>query len=372
MASTSLTKGTRWVVKIGSALLTNDGQGLDYDRIKNWTDQLAKLKQSGIEVVLVSSGAVAAGMTRLGWAERPNSIELLQAAAAVGQTKLVQTYEALFEPYKLNTAQVLLTHDDLSDRKRYLNARNTLRTLLRLSVIPIVNENDTVTTDEIRLGDNDTLGALVTNLVEADALILLTDQSGLYDADPRVNASAQLIHNAKADDPMLTAVAGDGGRLGRGGMATKVRAAQLASRSGAMTVIVGGRLEDVLLRLRRGEALGTHLEPNMEPIVARKQWLAGHLQMKGFLTVDDGAQNALLTHGRSLLPVGVLSVQGHFVRGDCVAIHNARGDQIARGLVNYDANEALKIIGQPTSKIESRLGYMNEPELIHRDNLVIV
>jgi len=372
LVNTSVTQGQRWVVKIGSALLTNDGQGLDLVRIRQWADQIAELKQSGIEVVLVSSGAVAAGMSRLGWSDRPGTMELLQAAAAVGQTKLVQTYEDLFQPYQLHTAQVLLTHEDLSDRKRYLNARNTLRALLKMPVIPIVNENDTVTTDEIRFGDNDTLGALVANLVEADALILLTDQDGLYDADPRKNPNARLISQAKATDPSLAAVAGDGGKLGRGGMATKVKAAQLAARSGAVTIIAGGRIENVLSRLRKGELVGTHLEPDLEPIAARKQWLAGHLQMKGELIVDSGASKALLNKGRSLLAVGVRAVSGQFQRGECVAIKNEQGDTIARGLANYDALESAKIIGQPTSQIREILGYLNEPELVHRDNLVIL
>ena len=367
-----LTQGMRWVVKIGSALLTNDGQGLDIERIAQWTRQIAKLKQQGVEVVLVSSGAVAAGMSRLGWTERPDTMEMLQAAAAVGQTKLVQTYEDQFQTSNLHTAQILLTHEDLSDRKRYLNARNTLRALLQMPVIPIVNENDTVTTDEIRFGDNDTLGALVANLIEADALILLTDQDGLYDADPRKDKDAKLIQSAHATDPQLVAVAGDGGKLGRGGMATKVRAAQLAARSGAVTVIAGGRIPDVLTRLRSGEAVGTQLVPDLEPIAARKQWLAGHLQMKGEIVIDEGAVRALKHQGKSLLAVGVTAAKGSFQRGECVAIISGSGEVIARGLVNYDALETSKIIGASTHDIEAILGYLNEPELIHRDNLVLL
>jgi glutamate 5-kinase len=372
LVPTPLTHGTRWVVKIGSALLTNDGQGLDLVRIEQWAAQIAELKLAGIEVVLVSSGAVAAGMSRLGWSERPASMELLQAAAAVGQTKLVQTYEDLFQAYGLHTAQILLTHDDLSDRKRYLNARNTLRALLAMPVIPIVNENDTVTTDEIKVGDNDTLGALVANLVEADALILLTDQDGLFDADPRHNAQAKLIRHAQATDPALVAVAGSGGRLGRGGMATKIRAAQLAARSGAVTVIAGGRIDQVLTRLRAGESVGTYLEPDLAPLVARKQWLAGHLQMKGELVIDAGAAGALLNQGKSLLAVGVVSLQGSFQRGECVAVKSEQGVTLARGLVNYDAQDAAKIVGEPTRNIKAVLGFINEPELIHRDNLVVL
>ena len=372
LVPTPLTRGTRWVVKIGSALLTNDGKGLDLLRIEQWAAQIAELKLAGIEVVLVSSGAVAAGMSRLGWTERPGSMELLQAAAAVGQTKLVQTYEDLFQPYGLHTAQILLTHDDLSDRKRYLNARNTLRALLAMAVIPIVNENDTVTTDEIKVGDNDTLGALVANLVEADALILLTDQDGLFDADPRQNPHATLIRHAQATDSALVAVAGSGGKLGRGGMATKIRAAQLAARSGAVTVIAGGRIDRVLTRLRAGESVGTYLEPDLAPLVARKQWLAGHLQMKGELVIDSGAARALLNQGKSLLAVGVVSVKGSFQRGECVAVKSEQGLTLARGLVNYDAQDAAKIVGQSTQQIKSLLGFINEPELIHRDNLVVL
>ena len=372
LSKASLTHGKRWVVKIGSALLTNDGQGLDVERIAQWVVQMAELKQSGVEIVLVSSGAVAAGMARLGWSDRPDTMELLQAAAAVGQTKLVQTYEDLFQQAQLHTAQILLTHEDLSDRKRYLNARNTLRALLDMPVVPIVNENDTVTTDEIRFGDNDTLGALVANLVEADALILLTDQDGLYDADPRHNPDASLIETANATDPKLVEVAGGGGKLGRGGMATKVRAAQLAARSGAVTVIAGGRIENVLTRLRQGDSVGTRLVPDLEPIAARKQWLAGHLQMKGEIVIDDGAIQALRSQGKSLLAVGVKAVSGHFQRGECVSVKSESGIVVARGLINYDALEAAKIIGSSTHQIESILGYLYEPELIHRDNLVIM
>ena len=362
----------RWVVKIGSALLTNDGQGLDQQRIAQWAAQIATLKQQGLDIVLVSSGAVAAGMAQLGWSARPDSMAQLQAAASVGQTKLVQTYEALFRSYDLHCAQILLTHEDLSARKRYLNARNTLQALLALSVIPIVNENDTVTTDEIRFGDNDRLGALVANLLEADALILLTDQDGLYTADPRKNPSAELISHAQSNAPYLNEIAGGGGALGRGGMATKVSAARLAARSGAHTVIVGGRLPNVLPRLRGGELIGTHLTPELEPIAARKQWLAGQLQMKGELVVDAGAAQALLGKGRSLLAVGVRFVTGDFKRGDCVAVRDLQGVELARGLVNYDAADANKILGKTSSQIEAVLGYLNEPELIHRDNLVLL
>lgn len=367
-----MSQRTRWVIKIGSALLTNDGVGIDVGRIQGWVAQLAALKQSGIDIVLVSSGAVASGMSCLGWDVRPSEMENLQAAAAVGQTKLVQTYDGLFEQHGLHTAQLLLTHEDLSDRKRYLNARATLRALMALPVIPIVNENDTVTTDEIQFGDNDTLGAMVTNLIEADGLVLLTDQDGLYDSDPRQNLDARMIRTANASDPLLVKVAGSGGRLGRGGMATKVRAAQLAARSGAVTHIVGGRIERVLERLFNGEPIGTKLTPDLEPIAARKQWLAGHLQLKGKVVVDAGAEKALMLRGKSLLSVGVLSVSGDFQRGDCVAVVNLKGNVIAHGLANYDALEAAKIRGQTTDDMEASLHHVYEPELIHRDNLVVL
>ena len=368
----ALTQGQRWVIKLGSALLTNDGRGLDEIRIRQWVAQMAELREQGVEIVLVSSGAVAAGMHRLGWATRPESMELLQAAAAVGQTKLVQTYEEDFQQHGLHSAQILLTHEDLSDRRRYLNARSTLRALLALPVIPIVNENDTVVTDEIRFGDNDTLGALVANLVEADALILLTDQDGLFDADPRSNPDARLIEHALASDPRLAGMAGGGGLLGRGGMATKVRAASLASRSGAVTVIAGGRLDDVLLRIRAGDLVGTELIPDMEPLVARKQWLAGQLQTKGEISLDAGACRALMEQGKSLLAVGVTAVKGRFQRGECVSLLDESGRVIGRGLCNYDSDDATRLVKQPSREFERILGFMAEPELVHRDNLVLL
>jgi len=371
MSRQALTQAKRIVIKIGSALLTNDGAGLNKAGIAGWVDQIAALKQQGLEVVLVSSGSVAEGMTRLGWKKRPKALHELQAAAAVGQMGLVQCYETNFARHNFTTAQVLLTHADLSNRTRYLNARSTLRTLLDLNVVPIINENDTVITDEIRFGDNDTLGALVANLVEADALIMLTDQDGLYTADPRKDKSATLIESANAEDPAIQAMAGDGGALGRGGMVTKVRAARLAARSGASSVIVGGSLENVLIRLKAGEELGTLLTSGQEPMVARKQWIAGHLQLKGQLTLDTGAVNALLNKGKSLLPVGVVAVSGRFDRGDVVACVNSKGEIIAKGLVNYSADETQKILKTDSKNIISILGYMDEPELMHRDNLVI-
>ncbi len=361
----------RWVVKIGSALLTNDGRGLDRESLATWVKQIAELSQRGYEVFVVSSGAVAAGMTRLGWKERPTSIHEQQAAAAVGQSRLVQAYEQEFQKYNLTTAQVLLDHDDLSDRQRYLNARSTLRTLSAMNVIPIINENDTVVTDEIRFGDNDTLGALVANLIEADTLCILTDQQGMFDSDPRVNAGATIIHERSAFDAELDSMAGDGGALGRGGMTSKVRAARIAARSGADTLIVGGRIENVVTRVAEGETLGTLLYANQEPLAARKRWLAGHMQAKGVLVLDDGAVRVLRDKGKSLLPVGVRSVSGHFTRGEMVVCRDANGREVARGLVNYSSDDAHKIIGKSSNDIEQYLGYKDFDELVHRDNLVL-
>ncbi|WP_234283720.1 MULTISPECIES: glutamate 5-kinase [Halomonadaceae] len=362
----------RVVVKIGSALLTNDGRGLDEAAIGGWVDQIAALHRQGLEVVLVSSGAVAAGMVRLGWQARPSAVHELQAAAAVGQNGLTQCYEHHFARHGLLTAQVLLTHDDLSNRKRYLNARSALRTLVDLRVVPVINENDTVVTDEIRFGDNDTLGALVANLLEAEALVILTDQEGLFDADPRRNPAATLIQEGRADDPALAAVAGGGGALGRGGMTTKVQAARLAARSGAVTVIASGRQPEVLTRLAAGESLGTLLRPEEAPMAARKRWLAGQLQVRGSLTLDAGAVKVLRGSGSSLLAVGVKALSGDFVRGDMVLCLDEQGERIAKGLVNYGADEARRILGQPSHQIEAILGYMEAPELIHRDNLVVL
>lgn len=367
-----LRQSRRWVIKIGSALLTNDGKGLAKDAIAVWVQQMADLVKRGHEVVLVSSGAVAAGMTRLGWRTRPSAIHELQAAAAVGQMRLIQAYEEAFQAYNLPTAQILLDHDDLSNRKRYLNARSTIKTLTDLQVIPIVNENDTVVTDEIRFGDNDTLGALVANLIEADVLMILTDQPGMFDADPRKNALAKIIAEASAGDERLLTMAGGGGLLGCGGMITKVRAARLAKRSGAHTVIVGGRAENVITRVASGEGIGTLLYAEEEPIAARKRWLVGQLQLRGALIVDDGAERMLRERGTSLLPVGVKGIVGQFSRGDLVAIRNQRGDEIGRGLVNYSSEEAAIIAGQPTQQIGPLLGYNDYDELIHRDNLVLV
>ncbi|WP_444989449.1 glutamate 5-kinase [Halomonas mongoliensis] len=368
----ALTGARRVVVKIGSALLTNDGRGLDEAAIGGWVDQIAALHRRGVEVVLVSSGAVAAGMVRLGWQARPSAVHELQAAAAVGQNGLTECYEGHFARHGLLTAQVLLTHDDLSNRKRYLNARSALRTLVDLRVVPVINENDTVVTDEIRFGDNDTLGALVANLLEADALVILTDQEGLFDADPRGNPEARLISEGRADDPALAAVAGGGGALGRGGMATKIRAAHLAARSGAYTAIASGRQPEVLTRLMAGERLGTLLRPDQAPMAARKRWLAGQLQVRGTLTLDAGAVKVLRESGSSLLAVGVRAVAGQFRRGDMVQCVDETGQRVAKGLVNYGADDAARILGKPSHQIEAILGFMEAPELIHRDNLVVL
>lgn len=361
------------VVKVGSSLVTSDGRGLDVAAIARWAAQIAELTKLGRRVVLVSSGAIAEGLQRLGWTRRPHAMHELQAAAAVGQMGLAQCYESCFRSHGLHTAQVLLTHADMADRQRYLNARSTLKTLLELGVIPVINENDTVVTDEIKLGDNDTLAALVTNLIEADALVILTDQAGLYDADPRKNSAAKLIQAVAATDPKLDAVAGGAGSaLARGGMLTKVRAARRAARSGAHTVIASGSEPDVLLRLARGEAIGTLLTAQTVPLAARKQWLADHLTVSGRVRLDAGAVKALVRDGKSLLPIGVVEVAGEFQRGEVVACLDPAGREVARGLANYSSAEARQIMRRPSGEIEAVLGYVDEPELIHRDNLVLL
>ncbi|MFA7269217.1 MAG: glutamate 5-kinase [Sterolibacterium sp.] len=362
----------RLVVKVGSALVTDDGAGLALAAIAEWARQIALLHAEGKQVVLVSSGAIAAGMQRLGWHVRPHAMHELQAAAAVGQMGLAQAYESCFSQHGLKTAQILLTHEDLSDRKRYLNARSTLITLLELGVVPIINENDTVVTDEIKFGDNDTLGALVANLIEADALAILTDQLGLYSADPRRDPTATLISHGRAEDPAYEAMAGGvGSSIGRGGMITKVRAAQRAARSGANTLIASGHEPDALLRLARGDELGTLLYATATPLAARKQWLADHLQLAGSLLLDDGAIQAL-REGKSLLPVGVVDVEGEFERGAAVACRSRSGSEVARGLINYSSAEARRIARHATVEIETILGYFDEAELIHRDNMVLI
>jgi glutamate 5-kinase len=367
-----LTSAHRWVIKIGSALLTDNGVGLNRDNIAKWVQQIAHLRQQGMEILLVSSGAVAEGMCRLGWQRRPHALHAQQAAAAVGQMGLVQAWESSFSQYGLQTAQILLTHDDLSNRHRYLNARSTIRSLLQLGVVPVINENDTVVTDEIRFGDNDTLAALAANLVEADHLIILTDQQGLFDRDPRQHADARLIDEATADDEKLDTMASTvGGLLGRGGMATKLRAARLAARSGTCTVIASGREPEALLRIRGAENIGTLLTANQMPLAAHKQWLAGHLQLRGKLVLDEGAVKVLKTAGKSLLAVGVTGVEGRFGRGEVVACVDPLGREIARGLVNYPADEIKRLLGQSSEHIEKILGYVAEPELIHRDNMVV-
>jgi glutamate 5-kinase len=361
------------VVKVGSALVTNEGRGLDVAAIARWAAQIAQLRALGRRCVVVSSGAIAEGLQRLGWTRRPHALHELQAAAAVGQMGLVQAYETCFRKHGLATAQVLLTHADMADRQRYLNARSTLLTLLELGVIPVINENDTVVTDEIKVGDNDTLAALVTSLVEADALVILTDQAGLYDADPRLSPGAKLVGEATAGEARLEAMAGGtGSALARGGMITKVLAAKRAARSGAHTVIASGHEPDVLLRLARGERIGTLLLAQTTPLAARKQWLADHLTLGGRLALDTGAVRALSRDGKSLLPVGVTAVQGEFERGTVVGCMDPEGRELARGLVNYSSQETRRIMGRPSGEIESILGYVDGPELIHRNNLVLL
>jgi len=368
----ALRAGRRVVVKVGSSLVTNDGRGLDALAISQWGRQIAGLRAQGKDVVMVSSGAVAEGMKRLGWARRPSEMHELQAAAAVGQMGLAQVYESCFREHGLGTAQVLLTHDDLADRKRYLNARATLLTLLQLGVVPIINENDTVVTDEIKFGDNDTLGALVANLIEADCLVILTDQQGLFTADPRRDANARLLPRVNAGDVALEAMAGGAGStIGKGGMITKVLAAKRAASGGAHTVIASGREPDVLLRLAAGEPIGTEFVAQTGRLAARKKWLADHLQLRGSVKLDAGAARALQRDGKSLLPIGVVEVSGDFERGEAVACLDPEGREIARGLINYSSSDARRIMRRPSSDIEAILGFAEEPELIHRDNLVL-
>jgi glutamate 5-kinase len=372
IASTVLRDARRIVVKVGSSLVTNDGRGLDEVAIGEWCRQLSLLVRGGRELIMVSSGAIAEGMKRLGWRTRPHEIHELQAAAAVGQMGLAQMYETKLREHGLGSAQVLLTHADLADRERYLNARSTLLTLLRLGVVPVINENDTVVTDEIKFGDNDTLGALVANLVEADALVILTDQNGLFTADPRRDPTASFVHQAKAGDPALEAMAGGAGSsLGRGGMITKILAAKRAAGSGASTVIAWGREPDALLRLTQGESIGTLLIAPTQKNQARKQWMADHLQLRGAVTVDAGAVHQLRAGGKSLLPIGMTAVDGDFSRGDVIAVRDPQGLEIARGLANYASTEARLICRKPSGEFEKLLGYAAEPEMVHRDNMVL-
>jgi glutamate 5-kinase len=371
--ASELAGAKRVVVKIGSSLLTNAGAGLDRDAVSDWAGQIGQLRARGVEVLVVSSGAIAEGMKRLAWTKRPSAVNELQAAAAVGQMGLVQMWESCFAERGLRTAQVLLTHEDLGDRRRYLNARTTLRTLVSLGVVPVINENDTVVVDEIRFGDNDTLASLVTNLIEADALAILTDQKGLYSADPRRDPAATLVARAVAGDPALEAMAGGAGsEIGSGGMITKVLAARRAARSGAHTVIAWGREPELLTRLFSGEALGSLLVAATPPVAARKQWLADHLKPAGRITLDAGAVKALTADGKSLLAIGATGVEGQFGRGEVVSVLAPDGREIARGLVNYGAAETARILRKPTAEIEPTLGYIAEPELIHRDNLVVL
>lgn len=361
------------VIKIGSSLVTNKGQGLDHARLSSIAGQIAYLKKEKKTVVLVSSGAIAEGMQRLNWKKRPHELYKLQAAAAVGQMGLVQTYESCFNNHKLQAAQLLLTHEDLSDRKRYLNVRSTLTALLDMNVVPIINENDSVATDEIRFGDNDMLAALVTNLIEADVLVILTDQAGLYTTDPRIDSKAKLLNRVMVEDPAIEQMAGGiGSSIGRGGMRTKIIAAKYAARSGAHTIIASGHEENILIRLAQGEAVGTHLVTNTKKLAARKQWLTDHLQVHGNITLDEGAVKALTVEGKSLLPIGVIETTDNFERGEVVNCINAKGEKIARGLINYSAAETRKILHCASSEIETILGYVDKMELIHRNNLVLL
>lgn len=362
----------RWVVKIGSALATREGAGLNAEAIAEWAAQLAALRRAGRDVVVVTSGAVAEGAARLGWKERPHSLHQLQAAAAIGQMGLVRCWEMALKECGLLTAQILLTHEDIANRERYLNSRSTLWTLLQLGVIPVINENDTVATEEIKLGDNDTLAGLVSNLVDADLLVILTDQDGLMTADPRTNPDATLLSAVQADDPRLLEIAGDGGAWGRGGMRTKVTAARLAARSATSTVIAGGRRPGVLLDIAAALPVGTLFAAPATKLAARKLWLAGTLHVRGRVRLDAGACKVLRDQGKSLLPVGVLGVEGEFERGELVSCVDEAGREIARGLANYSARETAAIKGLPTARLESALGYLREPELIHRDNLALV
>jgi glutamate 5-kinase len=366
-------QASRIIVKVGSSLVTNEGRGLDHAAIARWAAQIASLRTLGKEVVLVSSGAIAEGMLRLQFAARPTDIHELQACAAVGQMGLAQIYETSFRAHGIGTAQVLLTHADLADRERYLNARSTLTTLLRLGVVPIINENDTVVTDEIKFGDNDTLGALVANLIEADALVILTDQRGLYSADPRKDPAARLIEQAEAGDASLETMAGGAGSsIGRGGMLTKVLAAKRAARSGAHTVIAWGREENVLVRLAQGESIGTQLSAPTARLTARRQWMVDHLHTAGEVVIDAGAVQKLAREGKSLLPIGVIAVNGQFRRGEVITCVDENGNAIARGLTNYTGSEVRRIMRHSSAQIEAILGYVEGPELIHRDNMVLL
>lgn len=363
----------RWVIKIGSSLITNDGQGLNLSAIQAWMNDFAELRKRGYELILVSSGAVAEGMARLGWTQRPRTLHELQAAAAIGQMGLVQAYEKYLQDHDLHSAQVLLTHEDLRDRQRYINARSTLTTLLALGVIPVVNENDTVATDEIRFGDNDNLAALVANLISADQLIILTDQAGIFDKNPNEYKDAKLIESCSTNDRILDIVAGPSHHaLGRGGMVTKVSAARRAERSGTSTIILSGKQANALVSIADGSYTGTTIMPAIEPLTARKQWIANQLQVVGSIQLDAGASNVIRSGGASLLPIGVKSVEGEFKRGDLVACNDEQGNEIARGLINYNADESRKILGKSTAEIEPTLGYIDEPELINRDNLAIL
>lgn len=372
MKRSDLKQTKRWVIKIGSALLTNDGEGLNLSGLANWVNQLVELKKQGVDVIIVSSGSVAEGMKRMGLTSRPHLLKELQAAASVGQMGLIQAYESEFSQYDIHTAQILMTHDDLSNRKRYLNVKGAIETLLEYGIVPIINENDAVVTDEIRFGDNDTLAALTANLISADVLVILTDQKGLYNDNPRQNPNAEFISEAQVSRKDIEAMASsEGGALGKGGMYTKVMAAKRAARSGTATMIASGREHSVIPKLFNGEKMGTLLIPDVEPFTARQQWLAGHLQIQGVFILDQGAIDVLLHSGSSLLPIGVTKVLGDFQRGEMVVCEDENGKCIARGLTNYASQETAKIVGKPSSQIEDILGFIEDESLIHRDNLVL-
>ncbi len=361
----------RIVVKIGSSLLTANGQGLDLEAISHWAKQIVDLHHAGHEMILVTSGAVAEGMVRMKLPHRPTDLPSLQACAAIGQMGLIQTWSSVLDRHHIKTAQVLLTHDDLTDRRRYLNSCDALQQLIDWHVIPVINENDTVSTDEIRFGDNDTLAAMVAGQVHADLLIILTDQQGMFDADPRSNPEAKLLSTVRALDETLFEMAGGSGTLGTGGMLTKVRAARLAAKSGCPTLIASGESDRVLARLMAGELLGTLFITDDDRMTAHQQWLAAHLQTAGRLVIDDGAVNAIKTQHRSLLPVGVKAIEGHFDRGDVVECVDRQGKRIAVGRVNFSSRSAELVKGLASDKVYQVLGEARSLEMIHRNHMAI-
>jgi len=369
----TLGKTRRIVVKVGSSILASVEKGLHREVFSHLAKEISDIKRKGYEIVLVSSGAIAAGMEKLGYRARPQSITQKQATAAVGQGRLMKIYEDHFSRYQQIVAQILLTHDDLSHRRRFLNARNTLLALLGLGIIPIINENDTVVVDEIKFGDNDNLSALIANLIEADLLVILTDMEGLCDADPRYHPQAHCISLVEDIDMDIGARIGDaGGPWNVGGMISKIQAARKASRSGIPTVIACGTKEGVLHQILRGKEIGTLILPKEEALSSRKRWIAFNLKPKGDVVVDEGAKRAIVQKGKSLLPSGIVRIRGAFDRGDPVSCLGPKGKEFARGLVNYSAAELEKIKGLRTDHIERALGYKYSDEIIHRDDLVVL